>query len=189
MGMKTLGSKSHARLLKKLNVVPGQHGTRKRRKTTEYAIQLKEKQKLRYMFGITESQLKKYFLSGVKKKGNTALFLTKLLESRLDNVVYRLGLAPTRASARQLVNHGHIKVNGGLVTIPSYQTKIQDVISFAAEKSAKIPYVEKNLNNKDVILPSWLERKATVGKIINEPDIDDIKNLINLRLVVEYYSR
>lgn len=189
LGMKTLGSKSHARLLKKLNVLPGQHGTRGRRKVTEYGAQLKEKQKLRYMFGITESQLKKYFLAGIKKKGNTALHLTKSLESRLDNVVYRLGFAPTRAAARQLVNHGHFKVNGKLVTIPSYQTKNNDVISFASEKSAKIPYIEKNLNNKDIILPSWLEKKATVGKIIGEPDIDDIKNLINLRLVIEYYSR
>lgn len=189
LGMKTLGSKSHARLLKKLNVLPGQHSTRGRRKTTEYGIQLKEKQKLRYMFGITESQLKKYFQAGIKRKGNTALHLTQALESRLDNVVYRLGFAPTRAAARQLVNHGHFKVNGKLMTIPSYQTKINDIISFVSEKSAKIPYVEKNLSNKDIILPVWVERKATVGKVISEPDIDDIKNLINLRLVIEYYSR
>jgi len=189
LGLKTVGSKSHARLLKKLNVLPGQHGTRGRRKTTEYGIQLKEKQKLRFMFGITESQQKRYYKAAVKKKGNTALHLTKSLEARLDNVVFRLGFAPTRAAARQLVNHGHFKVNDKIVTIPSFQTKINEIISFTNDKSAKIPYIEKNLNNKDIILPTWLERKATVGKIISEPDIDDIKNLINLRLVVEYYSR
>src|SRR5437016_5710209 len=111
LGLKTSGSKSHASLLKRINVLPGQHGARGRRKVSEHGKQLREKQKLRFIFGITEKQLKKYFTLAKKKKGNTALFLSLYLEKRLDNVVYRLGFAPTRASARQLITHGHMRVN------------------------------------------------------------------------------
>lgn len=189
LGLKTPGSKSHARLLKRLNIRPGQHGAKGRRKISEHASQLREKQKLRYMFGITEKQLKKYFQLGVKKKGNTGFFLAQHLEKRLDNVVFRLGLTPTRASARQLVTHGHIQVNGRIVTIPSYQVKINDIITFSHEASAKIAYIEKNLMNKDIVLPKWLERKATVGKLTSEPTADEIEKQISLRLIIEYYSR
>ncbi len=189
LGLKTPGSKSHARLLKRLNVLPGQHGTRGRRKVSERGVQLREKQKLRFIFGMTESQLKKYFNIAIAKKGNTALYLVQFLESRLDNIVYRLGFAPTRASARQLVNHGHIKVNDKVATIPSYQVKPGDIITFADEKTVKIPYITKTLENKDVILPKWLERKATVGKLVGKPSAEEIEKQINLRLVIEYYSR
>ncbi len=104
LGLKTPGSKSHARLLKKLNILPGQHGIKGRKKLSERGRQLREKQKLRFMFGITEKQLKKYFLQASEKKGNTAIFLSRFLELRLDNIVYRLGFAPTRPCARQLVS-------------------------------------------------------------------------------------
>jgi small subunit ribosomal protein S4 len=187
--LKTPGSKSHARLLKKLNVPPGQHGLRKRKKVSERGTQLREKQKLRYMFGITEKQLKKYFKKASLKKGNTALYLSQSLERRLDNIIFHLGFAPTRASARQLVNHGHIVVNKKKVTIPSYQVRVGEEVSFIDDKTTKIPYIENSLNNKDIILPIWLEKKAIVGKLTVEPTQDAITKLINLRLIIEYYSR
>ncbi len=187
--LKTLGSKSHARLLKKLGVPPGQHGLRKRRKVSERGTQLREKQKLRYMFGITETQLKNYFKKASMKKGNTALYLSHSLESRFDNVVFHLGFAPTRAAARQLITHGHMSVNKKRLSIPSYQVKVGDEMSFSDVKTTKIPYIETSLDNKDIILPSWLEKKATVGKLIKEPTQEVIEKLINLRLIIEYYSR
>lgn len=189
LGLKTPGSKSHARLLKKLNVLPGQHGTRGRRKVSERGFQLREKQKLRAIFGITEKQLKNYFHKAVVKKGNTALFMAQLLEKRLDNIVYRLGFAPTRAAARQLVSHGHINVNSKKVTIPSYQTNTTDTITFVKEKTTKIPYVEKSLANKDILISPWLEKQATVGKLITLPTAEEINKQVNLRLVIEFYSR
>lgn len=187
--LKTLGSKSHARLLKKLGVPPGQHGLRKRRKVSERGTQLREKQKLRYMFGITETQLKNYFKKASMKKGNTALYLSHSLESRFDNMIFHLGFAPTRAAARQLITHGHMTVNKKRLSIPSYQVKVGDEMSFSDVKTTKIPYIEIALDNKDTILPSWLEKKATIGKLIKEPTQEVIEKLINLRLIIEYYSR
>ncbi len=189
LGLKTPGSKSHTRLLNKLTVLPGQHGIRKRRKVSERGIQLREKQKLRYIFGITEKQLKNYFKKAVVKKGNTALYISQYLERRLDNIVYRLALAPTRASARQLVVHGHIAVNDKKMTIPSYQVKAGEKISFLKDKTAKIPYIEKTLTNKDNFFPNWLEKKATAGMLTAEPTNDEISKQINLRLIIEFYSR
>jgi len=189
LGLKTPGSKSHARLLKKLNVTPGQHGTRTRRKFSEHAYQLKEKQKLRIMFGLNEGQLKKYFHTAVSKKGNTALFLAKLLEKRLDNLVFRFGFAPTRAAARQLVNHGHFQVNGKKISIPSHQVKVNDIITFCNEKTTKIPYIEQAIANKDLLLPVWIEKKGLTGKLLVEPTIEEIDKQVNMRLVIEFYSR
>ena len=189
LGLKTPGSKSHARLLKKLGVPPGQHGARGRRKISERSTQLREKQKLRYTFGLTERQLKNYFKKAFVKKGNTALYVSKFLEARLDNVIYRLALAPTRAAARQLVSHGHVAVNDRKMSTASYQVRIGDKISFMQEKTIKIPYIEKAASNKDVIIPPWLEKKAVVGKMIAEPSIDEIAKQVNLRLIIEYYSR
>jgi len=187
--LKTVGSKSHARLLKKLNVPPGQHGLRKRKKVSERGTQLREKQKLRYMFGITETQLKNYFKNASLKKGNTASYLSYSLESRLDNIVFHLGFAPTRAAARQLITHGHISINKKKLSIPSYKVRVGDEISFVNEKTTKIPYVESCLENKDIILPVWLEKKSIMGKLISKPTQEVIEKLINLRLIIEYYSR
>jgi small subunit ribosomal protein S4 len=189
LGLKTPGSKSHARLLKKLNVLPGQHGTRGRRKVSERGVQLREKQKLRFMFGLTEKQLKNYFGTAREKKGNTALYFTQYLEKRLDNVFYRLGLAPTRAAGRQLINHGHVAVNDKKVRVASYQVRVGDKVSFLNEKSAKIPYIKTALENKDLMIPAWIEKKAIAGKLISEPTLDEIAKQINLRLIIEYYSR
>jgi small subunit ribosomal protein S4 len=188
LGLKTIGSKAQGRLLKKISILPGQHGL-KRKKTTDYGNQLKEKQKLRFLFGVSESQLKKYFLKAIKKTGNTALFLSRFLEKRLDNIVYRLGFAPTRAAARQLVAHRHIKVNDQIVSIPSYQVKIGEVIGLAKEKTIKIPVVRQMLENKDLICPKWLEKKGVAGKLIKEPTTEEIEKQVNLRLIIEYYSR
>jgi len=187
--LKTVGSKSHARLLKKLNVPPGQHGLRKRKKVSERGTQLREKQKLRYMFGISETQLKNYFKNASLKKGNTASYLSYSLESRLDNIVFHLGFAPTRAAARQLITHGHISINKKKLSIPSYKVRVGDEISFVNEKTTKIPYIESCLENKDIILPVWLEKKSIMGKLISKPTQEVIEKLINLRLIIEYYSR
>lgn len=189
LGLKTPGSKSHARLLKKLSLVPGQHGARVRRKISGHAKQLREKQKLRYIFQVTEKQLKRYFKEAVVKKGNTAFYLAQFLERRLDNLIFRSGLVPTRASARQLVVHRHIKVNDKIVNIPSYQVKVNDIISFSNQKIEKIPYIEKMISNKDIILPEWIERKGIVIKLVKQPTSEEIEKQINPRLVIEYYSR
>lgn len=189
LGLKTPGSKSHASLLKKLNVPPGQHGAKGKRKVSEHWRQLREKQKLRYMFGLTEKQLGAYFDKAIRKTGNTALYMSEFLENRFDNIVYRLGFAPTRASARQLVCHGHIKINEQLVDVASVQVKIGSIISVAKEKSLKIPVVENSLAKKDAIIPSWLERQGNAGKLIAKPTAEIIEKQINLRLVIESYSR
>lgn len=188
LGLKTPGSKSHARLLKKLNIRPGQHGARGRRKVSERGRQIRESQKLKFLFGITAQKAKNYFKRAVKKTGNSAFFISQFLEKRLDNVVYRLGFAPTRAAARQLVCHKHFKVNDKRVSIPSLELKIGDVIMFANEKSQKIPDVIKAFENKDVFIAPWLQRKAFSGKLTSEPTSELIEQQINLRLVIEYFS-
>ncbi len=187
--LKTPGSKAQSNLLKRLNILPGQHGVKRRRKMTDHGFQLREKQKLRHLFGLTEKQLKRYYKKAVKKKGNTGFFMSQFLEKRLDNFVYRLGFAPTRASARQLVSHKHIKVNDKIVNIPSYQVSVGDVITFNKQKTVKIPYIEKSLANKDLIIPKYLKKKGLVGKLVLEPTSEKIENQINLKLVIEYYSR
>ena len=189
LGLKTPGSKSHANLLKKINIPPGQHGAGRMKKVSERGKQLRETQKLKYIFGLSTKQLKRYFIHAVKKTGNTGFFMCQMLEKRLDNIVYRLGFAPTRAAARQLVGHKHIKVNDKPASIPSMQLRTNDVVTFLNEKSQKIPATEKTLLNKDIIMPAWLARKATIGKITGDPTSELIEKQIILRLVIEYFSR
>lgn len=189
LSMKTPGSKSHARLLKKIAVPPGQHGLNRRRKVSERGRQIRETQKLRFMFGVTSKQLKNYFTEAVSIKGNTASFLSELLERRLDNVVFRLGLAPTRAAARQFVTHGHVTVNGSVVSIPSYKMKAGDVVAFKAKALDKSAVVQTMLQAKDIIIPSWLERQGAVGKLLAIPTAESLKDQVDLRLVIEYFSR
>jgi small subunit ribosomal protein S4 len=189
LGLKTPGSKSHASLLKKLTILPGQHGTRGRRKLSEHARQLREKQKLKFTFGVNERQLKNYFKTATRKKGNTGLLLSQLLERRLDSLVYRLGLAPTRAAARQLITHKHVTVNGKLLNVPSYLVKVGEPIAYQKESTTKIPYIEIAMDKKDNIFPEWLQRDGNKGHLIAEPDSDFIEKQVNLRLVVEFYSR
>jgi len=189
LGLKTPGSKSHATLLKKINILPGQHGVKGRRKQSEHSRQLREKQKLRFSFDVSEKQLKRYFKIASRKRGNTAVFLSELLEKRLDNVIYRLGFAPTRAAARQLVSHGHISVNKKKVTIASYRVSAKDEIGFFKEDSKKIPYIDVFREQNEVILPEWLELKKDTGTMVGKPDSSLIDKQVNLRLVVEFYSR
>lgn len=189
LGLKTPGTKAHASLLKKLSIPPGQHGARGKRKFSEHARQLREKQKLRFTFGVTAGQLKRYFDTASRKKGNTGVLLSELLERRLDTVVYRLGFAPTRAAARQLVNHKHFLVNDKLMSIPSYLVRTGDKIAFRNEKTAEIPAVVTSLDKDDAIFPAWLKRDGKVGTLTGDPTAEIIEKQINLRLVIEFFSK
>lgn len=188
LGLKTVGTKSHANLQKRLKVPPGQHGQKMRRKVSGYGIQLREKQKMKRMYGVMEKQFRRYFAMARKWRGNTGDMLVQFLERRLDNTVYRLGLAPTRTSARQFVSHGHIVVNGTRVNIPSYLVDVDSVITIKP-KAATIPVIKKMLEDKSFTPPGWLERQGGAGKIARLPERDDVKEDINTQLVIEYYSR
>ncbi|MGD9129481.1 MAG: 30S ribosomal protein S4 [Candidatus Woesebacteria bacterium] len=184
-----LGLKTNAvKTAKRLMVRPGQHGQKGRRKLSNYAVQLKEKQKLKYIYGILEKQLKKIFDNASKNPLNTGSVLLTSLERRLDNVVYRLAWAPTRAAARQLVSHNHLKVNDKKMNIPSYEVKAGDVL-LLRDKSAKIPFVAERLKSKDSNIPAWLERKATAAKVLRLPQREEIQEAIDEQLILEFYSR
>lgn len=168
-------------------VPPGQRPVRSRRRISDYGIQLREKQKAKRMFGILERQFTKYYNLASKKKGNTGQTLLQLLETRLDNIVYRLGFTPSRAFARQLVTHGHISVDGKKVTIPSFQLKPGSTVAILGKMLDNIQ-VQKSLETKSTTSP-WLERKATVGKVLRLPAREDMEQAINEHLIIEYYSR
>lgn len=183
-----LGLKSNAlKVARRLSIRPGQHGARNRRKVSDYGVQLKEKQKIKYLYGITEKQLRRLYAEASSSDLATGEQLLSLLELRLDNVVYRLGWAPTRAAARQLVSHGHLTVNGQKVTVPSLRVSVEDVITFGAT-SLKIPAVAQAIS-EDSSIPAWLKKKQAVAKIDRLPVRDDIQEVITEQLVVEYYSR
>ena len=188
LGLKTPGSAAHAALLRRLNILPGIHGQKRRRKPSEYGLQLREKQKAKRIYGVLEKQFRRYFESAKKKRGVTGEALLQKLETRLDNVVYRLALAPTRSSARQLVSHGHVQVNGEKVNIPSFQVKKDQVITLST-KATKIPAIAKMLEDKNPHVTSWLARKGPVGKVAKIPSREEIGENINEQLVVEHYSR
>jgi small subunit ribosomal protein S4 len=189
LGFKTVGSHSHASLLRRLNVPPGQHGPKgSKRKVSSYGIQLREKQKVKRMYGLLERQFRKNYTMARKWRGNTGDMLVQFLERRLDNTVYRLGLAPTRTSARQFVSHGHIMVNGSRVNIPSFLVDVNNVITLKP-KGANIPAVKKLLEDKTYVPPAWLERQGPAGKVARLPERDDVKEDINTQFIVEYYSR
>lgn len=188
LGLKTPGSHTHAQLMRRLNIPPGQHGARGKRKTSEYGLQLREKQRARRMYGILERQFRNYFEQASQAHGQTGEKLLELLERRLDNVVYRLGLAPTRTAARQFVTHGHVLVNGKRVNIPSYQLRIEEVVSLS-QKGTNIPVVKELLGQKNPIIPGWLTRSGPAGKIERNPNRDEIEVSINEQLIVEFYSR
>ena len=175
--------------LTRLNVPPGMHGGRRmRRSTSEFAKQLKEKQKVKMLYGILERQFSRYAQRALKYKGDTGVQLLSLLEKRLDNVLFRLGVAPSRTSARQFISHGHVLVNQKKVNIPSYQVKKGDLIAMSS-KGVNIPSVAKLLSNKNFKTPSWLERKGMVGRIVRNPIREDITEPIVEQDIVEYYSR
>lgn len=186
--LKTPGTSAHASLLRRLNITPGVWGQKRKRRPSDYALQLREKQKVKRIYGVLERQFKRYFLEASQKGAATGEELLKLLEKRLDNVVYRLGFTPTRAAARQLVVHGHILVDGKKVDVPSYRVKKGEVVSLK-DKSLRIPIVKKMLSEKEPPLPSWLKRRGPVGKVTGEPKREDIRADINEQLIVEYFSR
>lgn len=174
-------------LEKKGIIPPGQHTGRGRRRVSEYGIQLREKQKAKRLYGLLERQFRKYYEMAAKVKGSTGLSLLELLETRLDNVVYRLGFSPSRAGARQLVSHGHVLVNGKRVTIPSYRVKVEQTIALSAQIGDNTQ-VKKSLEVHSA-LPEWLERQATVGKVLRGPQREEMEQAINEQLIVEHYSR
>lgn len=183
-----LGLKSNAaKVARRLSIRPGQHGHKGRRKISDFGNQLREKQKIKYIYGILEKQLSKLYKEASKNPTATGAALLTLLEKRLDNVVYRLGWTATRAAARQLVGHNHVQVNGKKMTVPSYQVKVGDVVTLKA-KSTKIPTVAQLLSESPTV-PEWLERKGPAGKITRLPDRKDITEVVDEQLVVEYYSR
>jgi len=172
----------------KRNFPPGQHG-HSRRKLSEYGIQLQEKQKLRHMFGVSEKQFRRTFDQANKMPGVVGENFMKLLESRLDNVVYRMGFAPTRPAARQLVNHGHFLVNGKKVNIPSYRVQPGDVIS-VREKSRNLSFIKESLEARN-FLPNYItfNDAAMEGTFTRLPSRDEMPAEINEKLIVEFYSR
>jgi small subunit ribosomal protein S4 len=176
--------------LQRKNYPPGQHGKGKRRKKSEYAIQLAEKQKAKYTYGVLERQFANLFNKALHKEGITGENLLKFLEARLDNAVYRLGIAPTRRGARQLVSHKHIMVNGEVVNIPSYSLKPGDIVA-VREKSKSLEVVVNSLAGHNARAYSWLEWDATqlAGKFIAYPTLDQIPEKIEVQRIVELYSK
>ncbi|MEA3463077.1 MAG: 30S ribosomal protein S4 [Bacteroidota bacterium] len=175
----------------KKNYPPGMHGNNKRRrKASEYGIQLKEKQKAKYTYGVLEKQFRNMFDKASRSKGVTGEVLLQLLESRLDNVVYRLGLSPTRAGARQLVTHRHITVNGEIVNIPSYTLKPGETIG-VRERSKSLEVITDSLTTARYGSSSWLEfdEASMTGKFLNRPEREDIPENIKEQLIVELYSK
>lgn len=186
LGFSTL---ENGKELSKKPYAPGIHGTNRRKKASEYGIQLQEKQKLRFMYGLTEKQFARTFEKAAKMPGITGENLFKLLESRLDNIVYRMGIASTRRAARQIVNHGHILVDGSSVDIPSYTVKPESVIS-VKEKSLNHPAIKQALETT-LARPAYVDfdAKKMSGTFIRLPERSELNADINESLIVEYYNR
>ena len=178
------------KVLAKKNYPPGQHGVNKRRKLSEYGTQLREKQKAKYTYGVLEKQFRNLFDKATRTKGVKGEVLLQLLESRLDNIVYRLGIAPTRAAARQLVLHRHITVNGSVVNIASYSVKPGEVIA-VREKSKSLEVIADALAGFNHSKYPWLEWDESVmgGKMLHLPQREDIPENIKEQLIVELYSK
>jgi len=179
-----------SKALQKKNYPPGQHGRGRRKKQSEYAIQLAEKQKAKYIYGVLERQFSKMFGIASRKQGITGENLLQLLEARLDNTVFRLGIAPTRRGARQLVSHKHILVNGELVNIPSFTLKPGDIVS-VRERSKSLEAITASLAGRGANRYSWLEWDNTSlsGKFVSVPVREDIPENIKEQLIVELYSK
>lgn len=178
------------KVLSKKNYPPGQHGNGRKKKTSEYGIQLREKQKAKYTYGVLEKQFRNLFEKAASTRGITGEVLLQLLESRLDNVVFRLGLAPTRAAARQLVSHRHILVDGKIVNIPSYTLKPGQVVG-VREKSKSLEVIDGALSGFNHSKYPWMEWDAASksGKFLHIPERADIPENIKEQLIVELYSK
>ena len=178
------------KVLAKKNYPPGQHGVNKRRKTSEYGTQLREKQKAKYTYGVLEKQFRNLFKKATRTKGVKGEVLLQLLEARLDNVVYRLGIAPTRAAARQLVLHRHITVDGQVVNIPSYSVTPGEFVA-VREKSKSLEVIADSLAGFNRARYPWIEwdESAKGGKVLHTPQREDIPENIKGQLIVELYSK
>jgi small subunit ribosomal protein S4 len=170
-------------LQRRLNIPPGMHGRKRKRRLSEYGQQLREKQKAKFTYGLMEKQFKKTFQQVEKKKGATDENFVALLETRLDNMVYRLGFAKTRYMARQIVSHGHVLVNGKKLNIPSYQVTLNDLITLSPKMHKTLGEIEE-----DQILP-FLKREGTAGKLLRMPKKEDLTLPFDPQLIIEYYSR
>jgi len=170
---------------------PGEHGASRRRRVSEHGLQLREKKRARAIYGVLERQFKKYFLEAARKKGATGQYLLELLERRLDNVVFRLGFADSRAAARQIVNHRHITVNGRRVDVPSFRVKEGDLIGWraASKETGYYKALIEDLQRKP--LPKWLslDPQAVTGTVIALPEPSDMDLKIEERMIVEFYAR
>ncbi|MEW6572422.1 MAG: 30S ribosomal protein S4 [Bacillota bacterium] len=176
--------------IERRNTPPGQHG-RTRRKVTEYAVQLREKQKVRRIYGVLETQFRNYFEKAERQRGITGENLLRLLERRIDNIVYRLGLAASRTEARQLIRHGHFQVNGRKVSIPSFLVRVGDKIT-VADKSKESPRVKELIERAaQNTPPAWLgyDADAVTGEVLSYPTRDQIDTPVKEQLIVELYSR
>ena len=180
-----------AKVLERRNFPPGQHGPKSRRKLSEYAVGLNEKQKLRYIYGLLERQFRRTFAIAKRERGVTGERFLQLLETRLDSVVYLLGFAKSRAAARQLVNHGHVRVNGRKVDIASYTAVQGDEIEMKAVNSSRQLATRAIEENRARVVPAWLTRndEALKGTVTRLPTRDEMEPSINEQLIVEYYSR
>ena len=176
--------------LAKKNYPPGQHGLNRRRKTSEYGLQLKEKQKAKYTYGVLERQFRNLFEKAARKKGITGEVLLQMLECRLDNIVYRLGMAPSRPAARQLVLHKHVTVNGKVVNIPSYNVLPGDVVA-VREKAKSLEVIADSLAGFNHSKYPWIEWDESLkgGKLLHIPAREDIPEPIKEQLIVELYSK
>jgi small subunit ribosomal protein S4 len=180
-----------SKYLERRNYPPGVHGPKARRKLTDYALGLMEKQKLRYYYGLQERQFKRVYEQALRRRGVTGETMLQILEMRLDNVVYRLGFAATRPAARQMVTHGHIRVNGRKVNIPSYAVKVNDVIE-PRDSDVSRQLVSRGLESSTSRpVPDWLSlnRDALRGVVMRVPTRDEIQPIANEQAVVEFYSR
>jgi small subunit ribosomal protein S4 len=179
--------KSSQTLLRRLSVPPGMHGKKRKKRLSEYGLQLREKQKAKTTYGLMEKQFKNLVQTVRAKKGDTKELIVSLLETRLDNIIYRLGFAKTRFMSRQLVSHGHVLVNGKRLNIPSYSVKVDDVISLSPKIQNNKVVLETN-KEKEEVLP-FLNKKGLSGKLVRMPKTEDLQVPFDLQLIIEYYSR
>lgn len=179
--------KTSASLARRSNIPPGQHARKRKKRLSEYGEQLREKQKAKATYGLLEKQFKKTFRYAESQKAETGEILVGLLETRLDNVVYRIGFARSRAGARQLVSHGHVLVNDKRVNIPSYQVKQDDIIT-VDQKSQQNPAVLQAMEERSEFLP-YVMREGASGKLLRMPKKEDLEVPFNTQLIIEYYSR
>ena len=180
--------KTSQSLQRRLNTPPGIHGKKRKKRLSEYGTQLREKQKAKSTYGLLEKQFKNLVQAVQKRKGETGEMIVAMLETRLDNLVYRLGFARSRTMARQFVSHGHVLVNGKKINIPSYAVQVNDVISISTTIQ-KNPQVVELLNDKEMKTLSFIEKEGVSGKLIRMPKKDDLEVPFDLQLIIEYYSR